>query len=353
MFKKLHLVHNLRASIYLETLLASSAITVVIIRYFLVLSGYPQLGDNQTLHIAHMLWGGFIMMGVILFFLSFFGRHIHMISAILGGIGFGIFIDELGKFITTNNNYFFQPAIPIMYFIFIFLFLIGRHILCSREPSANDYLINSIQMIQDGFINTKDREFYEHIEYLLKKAGRKNPSVKQLHQLVQVQLDSLPDTQIDYHFAKIIENWYQKLLQRKVVELMVIIFFVLLTAFNSYNILQPLFNNSLFSFTDFSMLEQLEFLSVIIIAFITLGGIIEFIFSRLHAYKTLELSVYLNLYLLQIFIFYNNQLNGIFILSISLITLLILKYLIKMEGHKMRIHTLGRTKSYKLNHITP
>ncbi len=347
MFKKLHLVHNLRASIYLETLLASSAITVVIIRFLLVLSGYPQLGDSQALHIAHMLWGGFIMIGVILFFLSFFGRHIHMISAILGGIGFGIFIDELGKFITANNNYFFQPAIPIMYFIFIFLFLIGRHILCSRQPSTNDYLVNSMGMIQDGLINTKDREFYEHIEYLLKKAGRKNPSVKQLLQLIQIQLGSLPDTRTEHHLAKTIENWYQKLLERKLVELIVIVFFILFTAFNSYNILQPLIDNTPFSFTDLSMFEQLEFLSVIIIALITLGGIIEFIFSRLHAYKTLELSVYLSLYLLQIFIFYNNQLYGVFGLSISLITLLILKYLIKIEEHHMRVHILGRIKAHK------
>src|SRR5258708_23108147 len=102
MFKKLYLAHNLRAPIYLETLLASSAITVVVIRYFLAFAGYPQLGNGESLHVAHMLWGGFIMLGVILFLLSFFGRHIHQISAVIGGIGFGIFIDELGKFITAN-----------------------------------------------------------------------------------------------------------------------------------------------------------------------------------------------------------------------------------------------------------
>ncbi|MBI3380253.1 hypothetical protein HY029_05860 [Candidatus Gottesmanbacteria bacterium] len=350
MFKKLHLVHNLRASIYLETLLTSSAITVVVIRYFLALGGYPQLGNGQTLHIAHMLWGGFIMIGVILFFLSFFGRHIHWISAVLGGIGFGIFIDELGKFITVNNDYFFQPAIPIMYFIFILFFFIGRHILCSREPTTTDYLINSMAMLQDGFINTKDREFYDHIVYLLKKAGRKNPYVKHLHQLVQVQLLSLPDKEVDHSFAKTLKNWYQKLLERKVVELIVIVFFILFTAFNSFNILQPLFDNSLFSFTDLSMLEQLEFISVIIIVFITLGGIIELIFSRLHAYKTLELSVYLSLFLLQIFVFYNNQLNGIFGVLVSITTLLILKYLIKFEEHRMRLHILGRIKARKLSH---
>jgi len=344
MFKRLHLAHNLRASLYLETLLGSSAITAVIIRCFLVLSGYPQLGDGHILHIAHMLWGGFIMVGVILFFLSFFGRHIHMISAILGGIGFGIFIDELGKFITVDNDYFFQPAIPIIYFIFILLFFLGRHILSSREPSAKDYLVNSMEMIQDGLINNRSREFYEHIEYLLKKAGRKNPAVKQLHQLVETQLSSLSNAPSNHNINTTIEGWYQKLLERKVFQSIVIIFFILFTIYNSLGILLPMFDNTSFSFTDLSMLEELEFFSVIIIAFITLGGVIEFIFSRLHAYKTLEFSVYLNLYLLQIFVFYNNQLTGIFGLSISLIALFILKYLIKLEEQHMHKHVLGRIK---------
>jgi hypothetical protein len=347
MFNKLQLVHNLRASIYFETLLTSSAITIVVIRYLLAFTGYPQLGNGQTLHIAHMLWGGFIMLCVILFLLSFFGRRIHLISAVLGGIGFGIFIDELGKFITTNNDYYFQPAIPTMYFIFIFLFFIGRHILITRQPSSKDYLVNSLAMLQDGLLDVKDREFYEHIEYLLKKVGRKDPFVKQLYQLVQIQLLSSPDIKSNHSFIKIIENRYHQLVEKRIVELVVITFFILYTLFNSFNILQPLFDNPPFSFTDLSMLDRLEFLSVIIIGLITLGGIFELIFSRLNAFKTLELTVYLSLFLLQVFIFYNNQLSGVIGVIISVSTLLILKYLIDLEEHHMRVHILGRNKAHK------
>jgi hypothetical protein len=41
-------------------------------------------------------------------------------AAIVGGVGF--FIDELGKFITEDNNYFYNPAAALIYLIFIGLF---------------------------------------------------------------------------------------------------------------------------------------------------------------------------------------------------------------------------------------
>ena len=47
-------------------------------------------------------------------------------SAIIGGFGWGWFIDEIGKYVTRDNNYWYQPAVIYIYFSFILLYLIYR-----------------------------------------------------------------------------------------------------------------------------------------------------------------------------------------------------------------------------------
>src|SRR5688572_1651815 len=90
---------NYRANDQLELFLVSAVTSLLAVRAYLHLSGYPQIGSGG-LHIAHMLWGGFLMAAAIAMALTYLGRRIERISAVVGGIGFGIFIDELGKFIT-------------------------------------------------------------------------------------------------------------------------------------------------------------------------------------------------------------------------------------------------------------
>ena len=102
----------------LETVIICAVGTILLIRTQLWLTNYPQLGGHG-LHIAHLLWGGLGMLIAIVLLVAFLNPIARRVGAILGGIGLGFFIDELGKFLTSDNNYFFKPTAAIIYIFFI------------------------------------------------------------------------------------------------------------------------------------------------------------------------------------------------------------------------------------------
>lgn len=87
---------------------AITVATVLVTRAALEAAGYPQIG-NGTLHVAHVLWGGLLMAVALVMAVSFVGPAIRPPVAFVGGVGFGLFIDEIGKFVTQDNDYFYEP----------------------------------------------------------------------------------------------------------------------------------------------------------------------------------------------------------------------------------------------------
>jgi hypothetical protein len=112
--KERTVVRRYRADIYLFKFLVAFAVTVIVTRVYLELANYPQIG-NSVLHIAHALWGGLLMFIAVLLPLVYANRWSLDASTLVGGIGTGLFIDEVGKFITQANDYFFPPAMSIIY----------------------------------------------------------------------------------------------------------------------------------------------------------------------------------------------------------------------------------------------
>jgi hypothetical protein len=111
--------------------IVSFAISVVGIRWWLQLTGYPQIGGGE-LHIAHMLWGGLLLVVAGLLPQVVVGTWVKEASAVALGAGTGLFIDEVGKFITTSNDYFYPAAAPLIYgvlltFALAFILLRRRH----------------------------------------------------------------------------------------------------------------------------------------------------------------------------------------------------------------------------------
>lgn len=98
----------------------ATALTIAVTRVYLDLTGYPSVG-GKTYHLAHALWGGLFLMVACVMVLALRGRWVDPTGAVVGGIGAGLFVDEVGKFITRSNDYFFPLAAPIVYLCIIAL----------------------------------------------------------------------------------------------------------------------------------------------------------------------------------------------------------------------------------------
>ncbi|GIH21379.1 hypothetical protein [Rugosimonospora africana] len=119
-----------------QLLLVVGIATVLVTRACLAALGYPQVG-NGSLHIAHALWGGLLLLVGVVTTLSFAGHAARRAAAVLAGVGCGLFIDEVGKFITRNNDYFFRPAAAVIYVFFALLaFLSARYRAWNTRQSA-------------------------------------------------------------------------------------------------------------------------------------------------------------------------------------------------------------------------
>src|SRR5260370_999625 len=104
----------------LDLFLAFAIAGVLGNRFFLVLTGYPQVG-NGTLHISHAIWGGVMMTVALGAALAYIAPAVRTFVAILGALGLGWFVDELGKFIPRDVNYSCRPTLPLISCAFFFL----------------------------------------------------------------------------------------------------------------------------------------------------------------------------------------------------------------------------------------
>ena len=183
MRNRLIFVRNTNAPELIEMFLVASAASVLGIRGFLAAAGYPQIGGGG-LHIAHMLWGGLFMLLALLLLFSSLGQISLRLSAILGGIGFGTFIDELGKFITSDHNYFFSPTVGLIYIIFIAIFLVMRVLVRRRAVSHNAALANALNRLELIGSRPIGRSKRNEILALLRNAHADDPLAQTLREYI-------------------------------------------------------------------------------------------------------------------------------------------------------------------------
>lgn len=164
-------VRRSRAETYILITLTALAFSVIGTRLFLQLTGYPQLGGS-TLHIAHAIWGGLLLYAAALLPLVLANQWALYLSAGLNGLGAGLFIDEVGKFITRDLDYFYPPAAPLVYAFFLLSVLLYLYVRRMKREAPRTQLYHALEELQEVLDGDLDQREYERLMAWLRSARR-------------------------------------------------------------------------------------------------------------------------------------------------------------------------------------
>lgn len=194
---------------YLLLTLFSFAASVTLTRLYLEIAGYPTIGSGN-LHIAHVLWGGLLLFIAALLPIIFANRWVYVMSALLAGTGVGLFIDEVGKFITQNNDYFYPPAAPIIYAFFLLTVLVYLQVRRSppKDPRSEFYhVLDALEEVLDHDLDSKELiDLSNRLEFISKQDDY--PHLRLLAKKILDFLSSKELMVVPYH-----QGWRGKYLQ--------------------------------------------------------------------------------------------------------------------------------------------
>lgn len=321
------LIRNLNGNFLRENFLISSIVTIFVIRFFLELTNYPQL-QGAGLHVAHLLWGGLFMLIALLLLLSFMGRGVLMISSILGGIGFGAFIDELGKFLTSDNNYFFQPTVALIYLILISIYLASKIIDNRRKISQKEYLINSLDMVSEAVLNDMDNEEKKRALTYLKKCDQKNTLVISLIAFINnVDPVRVPNPSVFTRLKHALSAFYFRGADLVIVSRTVVTILLVQAILDIYSAISVIIFRPSVSVAELGILIS-SFMSALLV----FVGLLVFPSSKLRAFKFFKIAILFSLLVTQFFTFYQEQFRALVGLAISVILLAVIDYTIDKES---------------------
>jgi hypothetical protein len=160
---------------HVELFLVATVVTITVTRLYLQLTGFPQIGGASGLHVAHVLFGGVFMLAATVMFMLLLGRSSRWFASLFAGIGFGLFIDEVGKVLTQDNNYFFKPAAAVMYLFIVLVYVVSAFLVRRRALSDRELVVNSLKMLQEMAADNLDAHEASEMRRMLAAASPTEP----------------------------------------------------------------------------------------------------------------------------------------------------------------------------------
>jgi hypothetical protein len=315
---------DLAAGRYLDLFVVGGVSAVLAIRFILRITGYPSVGGARF-HIAHMLWGGLLMAIALLLCLSFLGNRTRLWGALIGGVGFGFFIDEIGKFITRDNNYFFQPSVALIYITFVLIYLAFRDLHLRRAISREEYLVNALNDFEEAIINDLQPEERDRARRYLAAIAEKDELTAGLSALIEGATVQPRKEGLSHQIRRYVIDGYQAVLARANHFGGLITLFVLQLVINAGTVtlivVRDVSNEIVGTGGGISRLpvsDWLLILATIIPTIFVILAIVSLPRSRLTALRFFHRGVLLSILFTQVFMFYRFQATALAVLAFNL-----------------------------------
>jgi uncharacterized membrane protein len=311
-----------------DAFLVSAAVCVLCIRAVLSATNYPQIAGGG-LHVAHMLFGGIGMAAALVLMMVSLTEPAIYFAAVIGGIGFGAFIDEIGKFLTSDNDYFYRPAVAVMYMTFVAIYIAARSIERRTRPSQAAYLANALDLAKEAVAGNLDEEEARRAREYLARCDQADPVVASVGTILdRIGTAHAHAPGVLAKSKNRVRSLYRGVMRRRWFTTLVVSAFVAtgLVAFVQGIVVLVGKRRSELSFAGWGELVS----DLAIGAFVVLG-LLRIRRSRLAAYRMFSRAVLVSIFLAQLFAFYRIQLWAIAGLAVVVLFWGILQYMIGGE----------------------
>ena len=314
-----------------ETFLVSAVVTVILIRAYLAATGYPQVGGDG-LHIAHVLWGGLLMLVGVLLMLLRLGRPVLRTGAFVAGVGFGFFIDEIGKFVTSDVNYFFEPAVAMIYVVFVVIALVLAVARRRLQVDPRTALANAMALYDQAVHDPAATDSRREALMLLRLADQDDPLVPVLTQAIRdadATLVTAPTRWQRWRLAS--KRTYVRLASTRWFAPGLIVVFAVSAAaslvFAGIALAEP---------GDITVPEWIQAGAAVAAGALVIIGLFALRTSRLAAYRWFERSVLVDILIGEVFAFYTQPVSAVVGIAIDIVLLLALRLAIRQEAGRPR-----------------
>jgi len=324
-------MRNADAALLLESFFIAAVVSFLAIRAFLAVTGYPQLGASG-IHIAHLLWGGLLMLAALMLLLAYLDRSAQHVAAVVAGLGFGTFVDEIGKFVTADNDYFFRPAVAVIYVTFVATFLTTRTLIGHRTLRPNEALANALALLGSTLDRPIEPDDRARIHRLLRQADPESELTVLLRRYVS-GLPGIPDTESPIErIRRGLGDAYRAVMANPWSERALVVGVIAYTAFAVIGVLVVTTEAPAPGAPETSAAATVaQLISTLAGAVLVARGILSLHASHADAYRWLMRGLLVWILITQVFVFYSSQLAGLGGLAVDLVAYGSLRFALARE----------------------